>query len=1036
MKSSAISLLHRHCAKLHCVNLVDSPGHVDFSSEVSTAVRLSDGCLILVDAMEGVSAQTHVVLRQAWFENLKPILVLNKVDKLMLERQLDPTAAYYHLQGILAEVNAITSTLFTAELLADEDRRAEELKASTPDGAEVDATADGDRMFDHALEDKDDDAIYFEPSRGNVLFTSAYDGWGFSTHDFAAVLAKKFQCNKGPLQKVLWGDYYIAKEKGVPKVRRGAADKGKAPLFASAVLASIWNVYKAVCIDMDKAQIDKITASMGIKPVSIRDMQSEDRRTPLRTVLGQWMPVSRAVMAAVCDVIPPPTPMHPDRVRSLLTGGKSIDRMAQPIQDLAAELEGVGGQDGGGRGPGASATTLAFVSKMVAVDRDALPVDRGPQLSQAERAEKRRQLLARRHAEGKDGGAAVGGTIELDRPEAAAAAAAAAPPSDPAQEAEPDQGVTADDGSEDDGSSVMMAYTRVFCGRLRRGDRIHVLSAAYNPDTPGEHAAEAVVGDIYVLMGRDLVAVESAPAGMVVGIAGLGSFIQKSATLSSSLETPSLTPMHFVGAPIVRVALETKSIADMPALRRGLKLLHQADPGVQVLIQGSGELVLVAAGEVHIERCVLDLEKLFCPGVEFTISKPIVPLRESITAVASIDMTNEIIGDANTHVVARNHFLLDGMPETVDAIGAVTIATTDKRWSLTVLARPLPIAVTRYLLKQADALRAIQRQRQRDKRDGRKVDAAEGGLAGGTALAAADLDESDVREVVEGLLRDLHGLFEAAGPEWEGAERTILAFGPRHCGPNVLLGSDPRLCAATVSSLLREPEENARVLPAATAAAVVTGFQVITQSGPLAEEPMMGVAFDVVSIRETLDDDCAPPDVVGAGAGAGGGRVAGQVISATKDACKWAFLSHPAQLYTAWYACDLLVTSEMLGKVNVVLTRRNAKILSEEMRLGTDIFDVKALVPVTGSFGFAAEIRLKSSGHASPQLIFSHWDPIHSDPFWVPSTEEELAHYGEKADAPNPARDLLNEVRKRKGLHVEEKIVEFAEKQRTLQKKK
>jgi ribosome assembly protein 1 len=126
----------------------------------------------------------------------------------------------------------------------------------------------------------------------------------------------------------------------------------------------------------------------------------------------------------------------------------------------------------------------------------------------------------------------------------------------------------------------------------------------------------------------------------------------------------------------------------------------------------------------------------------------------------------------------------------------------------------------------------------------------------------------------------------------------------------------------------------------------------------------------------------------------------------------------------------------MLGKVMGVLTRRGAKILAEEMRLGTEIFEVKALVPVTGSFGFASEIRLRSSGHASPQLLFSHWAPIHGDPFWVPSTEEELAHYGEMADAPNPARDLLNDVRKRKGLRVEEKIVEFAEKQRTLGKNK
>ncbi len=61
---------------------------------------------------------------------------------------------------------------------------------------------------------------------------------------------------------------------------------------------------------------------------------------------------------------------------------------------------------------------------------------------------------------------------------------------------------------------------------------------------------------------------------------------------------------------------------------------------------------------------------------------------------------------------------------------------------------------------------------------------------------------------------------------------------------------------------------------------------------------------------------------------------------------------------------------------------------------------------------------------------------IPNDPFWVPSTEEELLHFGEKADSENLARRHMNAVRRRKGLPVEEKIVEFAEKQRTLKKNK
>ncbi len=61
---------------------------------------------------------------------------------------------------------------------------------------------------------------------------------------------------------------------------------------------------------------------------------------------------------------------------------------------------------------------------------------------------------------------------------------------------------------------------------------------------------------------------------------------------------------------------------------------------------------------------------------------------------------------------------------------------------------------------------------------------------------------------------------------------------------------------------------------------------------------------------------------------------------------------------------------------------------------------------------------------------------IPSDPFWVPSTEEELLHFGEKADSDNIAKRYMNDVRKRKGLHLDEKIVEHGAKQRTLKKNK
>jgi ribosome assembly protein 1 len=126
-----------------------------------------------------------------------------------------------------------------------------------------------------------------------------------------------------------------------------------------------------------------------------------------------------------------------------------------------------------------------------------------------------------------------------------------------------------------------------------------------------------------------------------------------------------------------------------------------------------------------------------------------------------------------------------------------------------------------------------------------------------------------------------------------------------------------------------------------------------------------------------------------------------------------------------------------IGRAYAVLNKRNGRVLNEDMKEGTSTFIISAALPVAESFGFTGEMRKKASGLASPQLSGkTYWEIIELDPFWEPKTEEEFLHFGEKADFENRAKKYMNDVRRRKGLRVEEKIVEHAEKQRTFKRNK
>ncbi|KAF9351756.1 Elongation factor 2 [Mortierella sp. AD094] len=287
------------------INLIDSPGHVDFSSEVTSALRVTDGALLVVDCIEGVCVQTETVLRQALCERIKPVLVVNKVDRALLELQVAKEDLYQSFNRMIESVNVIIAN-YNNQAIGN---------------------------------------FQVSPIQGTVAFASGVHGWAFTIRQFAMRYARKFGVNHQKMMSKLWGDNYF--NPATKKWTRKNIDSNGNHLeraFNMFILGPIFKLFDAV-MNKEKQDVFVFLEKLEITLTS-EEMDYKGKKL-LETIMKKFLPTGEALMGMIVIHLPSPITAQKYRVETLYEG---------PMDDECA----IGIRDCNPNGP-----LMLYVSKMV-----------------------------------------------------------------------------------------------------------------------------------------------------------------------------------------------------------------------------------------------------------------------------------------------------------------------------------------------------------------------------------------------------------------------------------------------------------------------------------------------------------------------------------------------------------------------------------------------------------------------------------------------------------------------------------------------
>jgi 116 kDa U5 small nuclear ribonucleoprotein component len=278
--------------KSHLFNILDTPGHVNFVDEVAASLRLVDGVVLVVDVVEGVQINTEQIIKHAVLEDLPLTLVINKMDRLILELKLPPTDAYFKLKHVVEEVNTVIENTLPGQ---GEKRR-------------------------------------LSPEKGNVAFACTEMGWCFTLPSFAKMYADTYpKVDAAEFGRRLWGDIFY-NPKSRKFTRKGMEERSKRT-FVNFVLEPIYKLYSHTISESPEDLKDTLaTLGISLKPSQYKT----DARVLLKLVCEQFFGPADGFVDMIVEHVPSPVEGARKKLENYYTGPlntKVATAMSQCDQD-------------------------------------------------------------------------------------------------------------------------------------------------------------------------------------------------------------------------------------------------------------------------------------------------------------------------------------------------------------------------------------------------------------------------------------------------------------------------------------------------------------------------------------------------------------------------------------------------------------------------------------------------------------------------------------------------------------------------------